>query len=105
MRQKVIVAILGLLCSVTLLACASNSKPKDPVILRPPPEIVEKLVYPTIDKEWLECSGKPLIGVVKQDTDIPYQDLEDAWADCSLKLGKVHDLVATWPKSQPEPMH
>lgn len=68
------------------------------MVLHPPPEIVEKLVYPEIDEGWLVCSGEPVIGDVRQDTDIPYQDQNDAWFDCWTKLGKVRDLVATWPK-------
>lgn len=33
-----------------------------------------------------------------KDTDIPYPTLQDSWFDCSSKLTKVRELVATWPK-------
>ncbi len=79
-----------------LLGCGT-SNPNG--IKQLPPEIVTKLVYPTIPQDWLTCQLDPAIGPsVQFDTDIPYGSLEDAWHDCWLKLGRVRDLVATWSK-------
>lgn len=101
MLQRLTPPLLVLLCGCILLGCASNSKPVDPVVLRPPAEEVRVNVYPDIPTDWLHCSSDPEIPAdIKQDTDIPYQDLLDAWADCSSKLMKIDDLVSKWPKQK-----
>lgn len=72
---------------------------RDPLPGQLPPEITKELVYPPVDASKLTCFDEPTIqGDVRYDTDIPYQNLRDAWKDCSTKLGYVRDLVATWPK-------
>ena len=86
-------------CAFILLGCASNSKPPEPVVLRPPPEIVTKNVYPDIPADWLQCALDPEIpAMITKDTDIPYQELEDAWSDCFTKIERLKALVQSWPK-------
>lgn len=68
-----------------------------------PGVVTEKLVYPDIDYLKLSCLLDPIVPAkekFRQDTDIPYNLLEDAWKDCHDKLEYVRGLVDKWRKQQ-----
>jgi hypothetical protein len=61
-------------------------------------------VYPVIPATDLDCKIAPIPEVgIKDDVGFAmyHQPVLDAWFDCWTKLMKLHDFVATWPKSVP----
>lgn len=94
MRQKAMRGLLALLLSGILMSCGTMR-----ALL---PETQTTLVYPRIDPALLLCPAEPKVPQWVE-TDVDFAEWSEgvrvSGTICRIHLGKVRDLVATWPKN------
>lgn len=101
MQLRQMSALSILLLAMFTGACAKDSLPPEPQVIRLPPVEVLRYVYPTVPGDSLMCLQAPIVPeTLETDNQATAWGVMtfDAWEDCAAKLSWLRDLVATWPK-------